>query len=111
MTEHDPGFLQRLVKAAANVGRRFHPDTPEGFKELQEFALELVQSPESDQTHAVLDQLSKPKAFTEQKILNPGFRPKMDVGFRIAEKDNYFRRGKSYPGKDEPAPQPGPEHS
>lgn len=103
MIELTDDFLEQLNNAAQAVsGKTFDLRTAKGHTELQRFAYKLTQNPESsiaiqifDYIEASSDKLEAPSA--PKKIWHEGFTPKIDHDFRMAERDNFFRRGKSFP--------------
>lgn len=94
---HD--FMDKLADAArATLRLTFDRQTAEGKQQFQDFAKSLLEAPDDDRTIAVLNHIDR---HTEQpvakKVLHAGFKPKIDHGFQLDEKDNYFRRGKPFP--------------
>ncbi|MDC6378849.1 hypothetical protein BW687_001465 [Pseudomonas graminis] len=97
MIELTQDFLTKLAKAArAGLGQDISPDTAQGMKDLKHLALKLLEDPEAASSVAVFEHLDKLlEDPTPAAELRPGFSPKIDADFRLVDRDNFFRSGKS----------------
>lgn len=112
MIELTDDFLEQLNNAAQAVsGKTFDLHTAKGHAEMQNFAYMLTENPESSIAIRIFDYIeasaNKLEAHSEpKKVWNAGFTPKIDHDFHMAEKDNFFRRGKSFPDPATPELEP-----
>lgn len=108
MIKLNSAFLLRFVRAATELGINFKSQKFQGIKEMSEYAHILLENPDSPEAKAFFDKLGNHRKVVQERVIHPGFRPKMDLDFQIAEKNNYFRQGKAYSDNDDPTPSNGP---
>lgn len=104
MLDINSEFIQRFIRVASAFGSRFNLDSEADKKKLEAYAFNLLEQPDSQETTEFLDRLGAHREVIQEKVINPGFEPKMDDNFHLAERDNYFRQGRVLPGDDEPEP-------
>ncbi|MCF5709495.1 hypothetical protein GIV19_19730 [Pseudomonas syringae] len=108
MIELTQDFLKKLAQAArVGLGQDISPDTAQGLNDLKDLALQLLEDPEAASSVAVLHHLDKLlEDPTPAAELRPGFSPKIDADFRLAERDNFFRSRKSLDAQPSPGNTP-----
>ena len=108
MTESTQYFLKKLAQAArAGLGQDMSLDTARGWKELKDLACQLLEDPEAVSSVAVSDHLEKlVEDPTPVAKLRPGFSPKIDADFRLAEHDYFLRSGRSLAAQPSPGQTP-----
>lgn len=108
MIELTQDFLKKLAQAArAGLRQDISPDTAQGMKDLKDLAFQLLEEPEAASSRAVFHHLDKLlEDPTPAAELRPGFSPKIDADFRLAERDNFFRSGKSLAAESLPGRTP-----